>query len=208
MKKTLLSGVALTMALTLPTINVDASSENTNLNSDANVENVAFNYLDVDYQKLQVQESEDTFVFFDSLRDMELYLVHNIPTPTSSSNSFATMAAIGETLVGTEYKNYQWMGYSRFTPSWTKASSYVLNSNETETFTGTVSSKFGSVEAKFVRSYGVSTNIPANSSRYSRLAGWADLTIKRYRVSLPNLSTSYYKNKVTVRNNYVDVKYK
>lgn len=53
MKKTLLSGVALTMALTLPTINVDASSKNTNLKSDANV----------DYQKLQVQESEDTFVF-------------------------------------------------------------------------------------------------------------------------------------------------
>lgn len=112
MKKTLLSGVALTMALTLPTINVDASSKNTNLKSDANV----------DYQKLQVQESEDTFVFFDSPRDMELYLVHNNPTSTSSNNSFVTMAAIGETLVGTEYKNNQWMGYSRFTPSWTKAS--------------------------------------------------------------------------------------
>ena len=50
--------------------------------------------------------------------------------------------------------------------------------------------------------------ISTASSRYTRLAGSANLAIKRYRVSLPNLSASYHKNKVTVRNNYLNVKYR
>lgn len=46
--------------------------------------------------------------------------------------------AIGETLVGTQNKKMQFLGYSKFTPSWTYANSYQLVNNQSETFSSKV----------------------------------------------------------------------
>lgn len=159
----------------------------------------------IDYDNLQITESDGSIIFFDNLEDMETHLDY---IDSINEDPGIVPLAIGETLVGTQYKNKEFLGYSKFTPSWTYASSYVLINNQSETFSSKVNTDWGDVGVSFSKSYGVNTNIPANSNKLSRLGGYADIKIERYKVSLPNVSSSYYKNVAKTTNTYVLVKYK
>lgn len=157
----------------------------------------------IDYDNLQITELDGSIILFDNKEDMEIHLNNSEEVQKDTIGIYA----LGETVVGTQYKSYQFLGYSKFTPSWTKASRYTLTNNQTESFSSKVTTDWGDVSVSFSKSYGVNTSIPADSSRFSKLAGYADLKIERIKVSQPNLSSSYYKTKVTKTNTYVAVRY-
>lgn len=156
----------------------------------------------VDFENLYIKKSDGSITAFDNIKDMQLHL--NYINSNGYAPEFITLARLGHRLIGTQYKYRVFSGYSKFTPFWTKASLYTLTNNQSESFSSTTNTDWGSINFSFSKSYGVSTNIPADSTRYSRLAGYADLKIERYYVSLPNLHNGYYKTEVTVQNIYID----
>lgn len=157
----------------------------------------------IDLENLEILETDGSLTIFDNAEDMENYLNYM----ESIDDTYTTMAKVGETVVGTQYKKMQFISYSKYTPDWTKASSYTLKKGNTYSFSSKIKSKWGNVSVSFSRKHGVNTNIPANSKKFSKLAGYADLKIQRIKVTLPTVPT-FYKTKVTKTNTYIKVKYK
>lgn len=155
----------------------------------------------IDYNNFQVYNSDGSITVYDNLQDMQRDLNFN--------NRFLTAKAFapGEKLVSTQKKDKVFLGYSKYTKTWTKASSYTLL--KSETFSTGFTTKWDSkVNISYSISSGINTTIPANKKKFSKVAGYADITVKRYKVTQPNLSSSFYKNKVTYRDRYTKVKYK
>jgi len=174
----------------------------------------------VDFNNLSVTELDGSVTLYNTLEEMQIDLTYSqtpkIPKrPLTEKPRFpgaeedtVTTAALGETYIGTKYYDMKFMGNSQYTPNWAYASSYVLNAAEDDHFEATFTTPYGEITSGFSRSYGVQTTIPANKKKFSKLSGYADLKIKTWRVSKPNVSISYYKNKVTKLNTYVKVRYK
>ena len=160
----------------------------------------------IDYETLSIQESIDSITFFDNIDDMSMY-VSSITQSNSDVIGTEPMSAVGKTLIGTEYKNYQFMGYSKYTKDWQKNSQYTTTKGESQTYSTKVTTKWGDVTASFNFSEGVTRTIPADATRWSRLAGYADLKIQRFKSSGHNFGT-IYTTKVTKLNLYTAVKYK
>ncbi len=73
----------------------------------------------VDYENLVIQEIDGSILSFDNLRDMEIY-VNPLKQIDNSGESIIRPNAYPETVVGTDYKYYQFMGYSMYTKDWQK----------------------------------------------------------------------------------------
>ncbi len=86
-----------------------------------------------------------------------------------------------DTVVSTTRKNKVWVGYHSGTPNWTKASSYTVSASTDFNVAGTYTYEGISVNIGFKYTQTVSTIIPANSSRYSRLGVRADYTFKKIK---------------------------
>lgn len=95
-------------------------------------------------------------------------------------------------VVGTSYKYHVFTAYHDLFPDWSKVSSYTVSN----TYTVQKSSSFiyNGFNIGYTVSYSQtgSKTIPADSSRYSRLAYYADLKIIEYK-SVPAIKLSYYK---------------
>lgn len=165
-----------------------------------------FEYI-VDYENLFMQEFDGSITYFDSIEDMEAYLNPSYGFNSSDNLGLQPMSAVGKTLIGTEYKNFQFMGYSKFTKDWQKNSQYTTSKGESQTFSKKITTKWGDVSASFSYTEGVTRTIPADATRWSRLAGYADLKIERFKSSGHNFGT-IYTTKVTKRAVYTDVRYK
>lgn len=160
----------------------------------------------IDYDNLQIQETDGSIISFDSLSDMEKY-VNAFEQPQKDNESIIQPLAFGETIVGTEYKYFQFMGYSKFTTDWQKNSSYTVSQGESQTYSNKVTTQWGDVSVSYSHSEGVSRTIPADANKWSRLAGYADLKIERIKTTQPSFGT-LYTTKTTKLNLYTDVKYK
>ena len=156
----------------------------------------------IDYENLQITETNGSIILFDNLDDMETYL-KALETP--QKDKMGTYA-FGQTIVDTKYKYFEFMGYSKYTPQWCKCSAYSVSSSDTETFSHKVSTDWGDVTASFSYSNGVSRTISANQTRWSKLAGFADLKIERIKTTQPSFGT-LYSTRVTTLNSYIAVKY-
>ncbi|QTD40522.1 hypothetical protein [Sporosarcina sp. Te-1] len=137
---------------------------------------------------------------------MEKY-VKAFEQPEESNESIIQPLVFGETLIGTEYKYFEFMGYSKYTKDWQKNSHYTTTKGESQTFSNKVTTTWGDVSVSYSHSEGVTRTIPADASRWSRLAGYADLKIERFKITQPSFGT-IYTTKVTKLNLYTDVKYK
>ena len=160
----------------------------------------------IDYETLSIQESIDSITFFDNIDDMSMY-VSIIKTSNSDVIGTEPMSAVGKTLIGTQYKDFYFMGYSKYTPDWQRNKEYTVSKGDGQTYSTKVNTKWGDVSASFTLSEGVSRTISADNTRWSRLAGYADLKIQRFKSSGHNFGT-IYTTKVTKLNLYTDVKYK
>lgn len=158
----------------------------------------------IDYDNLQITETDGSTLNFDNIDDMKIYLdTFTFKKPEKDS---VEPYVFGETIVGTEYKNYQFMGYSKFTTEWAKPSSYTTVSSQSESFSQKVSTTWGDITASYSESKGVNRTIPADPKRWSRLAGYADLKIVRTKITQPSFGT-IYTTKATKVNSYIAVKY-
>lgn len=173
----------------------------------------------IDYENLYIVEADGSILNFDNISDMKKYVAafENLPKndlKKSSDNlqlsdvdgGFQT-AVFGETIIGTEYKYYQFMGYSKFTPDWAKVNPYTVLTSHSQSFSQKISTKWGDTTASYTQSYGVNRTIPADAKRWSRLAGYADLKIVRKKITQPSFGT-IYTTKATKTNSYTAVKYK
>ncbi|HIZ53811.1 MAG TPA: hypothetical protein IAA20_07715 [Candidatus Enterococcus avicola] len=157
----------------------------------------------IDYDNLQITETDGSTLNFDNIDDMKIY-VANFKKPQKDG---VEPYVYGKTIVGTQYKNYQFMGYSKYTKEWAKPSAYTTQSSDSQTFSHKISTKWGDTTASYSQSKGVSRTIPANKKKWSRLAGYADLKIVRHKITQPSFGT-IYTTKVTKLNSYIAVKYK
>lgn len=78
----------------------------------------------VDFENLYIKKSDGSITAFDNIKEMRLHL--NYINSNGYAPEFTTLARLGHRLIGTQYKNKVFSGYSKFTPFWTKASLYIL----------------------------------------------------------------------------------
>lgn len=157
----------------------------------------------IDYENLQITESNGSMILFDNLEDMNTYVaaLENLQKDKIGTYVF------GETIVDTQYKYYQFMGYSKHTAEWCQCTDYTVLSSQSETFSHKVTTDWGDVTASFSYSSGVNRKIDADKSRWSKLAGYADLKIERVKITQPSFGT-LYTTRVKTTNKYLAVRYK
>lgn len=155
------------------------------------------------------EENGDTLCFY-SYEDYQGYL--NVMGDT---RNISTRSNVGvtrkDTIIFDKVIPNQWIGYHSATPNWAKASKYTLTTSKTYTASGSVSTDGYSFTVSVSYTQGATTTIPANSSKFSRLAIRADVRVirtKRQLYRYGKLESTYYTNTGADVNRYVVVKYK
>jgi len=136
---------------------------------------------------LQINENE--VLNFFSEEDREFYINQNMNSDTGISTRSTVKTR--DTFISSKRYYGKFLGYSSLTPNWSYASGYILSKGKNVTFTTGYTYEGVSASLTISQSYGVSINIPANSSRSNRLAAKGDVTISKYKVE------AYYGNTVT-----------
>lgn len=160
----------------------------------------------IDYDNLLITEPNGTTLNFDNIDDMKIY-IDTFKKPQNDRGDSIQPYVYGETIIGTEYKYFEFMGYSKYTTDWGQPNAYTTLSSESQTFSHKIATKWGDITASYNQSQGVNRTIPADPKRWSRLAGYADLKIVRTKVTQPSFGTLYF-TKATKLDSYIAVKYK
>lgn len=208
MKKILYSNVLIYLVVTiLLTDNVRANTETLSMESPDDTNFVTDTEEHIVDKNISIVNDEGDEIFFTNIEDKKKYL--------QQQGLKRKTRAIGvsrrtEKMGSNRYK-MKFAGYSNTTPNWTKAKQYRISKNKGVKFGLNASYKGVGVKLGFSKVYGTTIVIPANSKKYSKLAGYQDVTLTKYR-------TIYYQadrriqtiNHVTkkVHANYVKVKYK
>ncbi len=119
---------------------------------------------------------------------------------------------VENTLISVSYPNNVFVGYSSMISTWQKASSYTVSASYTQTATGTYNYDGVSIGLSVSNTAGASYVLQADSTRYSRLGIWADLTVRKYKATqIDNNSgqvlSTWYFGTAQQRNTYVNVVY-
>ncbi len=119
---------------------------------------------------------------------------------------------VENTLISTSYPNNVFIGYSSMIGTWQKASSYTVSASFTQTATGTYTYEGVAIGVSVSNTAGASYVLQADSSRYSRLGIWADLTVRKYKATQIDNNTgqvlsTWYFGTAQQRNTYVKVAY-
>lgn len=117
---------------------------------------------------------------------------------------------VENTLISVSYPNNVFVGYSSMISTWQKASSYTVSASYTQTATGTYNYDGVSIGLSVSNTAGASYVLQADSTRYSRLGIWADLTVRKYKATqIDNNSgqvlSTWYFGTAQQRNTYVNV---
>lgn len=148
-------------------------------------------------------------VFFENEEDKQMYLNEQNKQGTIQPRAVGVSQKV-KTISKKRY-NMKFSGYSNMTPNWSKASKYTIPRNKSLKFS--VGATYGGVKINlsFGKTYGVNTTIKANSKKYSRLAGYQDVTLtKKQRIYYQAGTKIKTVNFVTKKTHakYVKVKYK
>lgn len=85
----------------------------------------------------------------------------------------------------------KFVGYHVVTPSWAKASSYTVNAGLTASASIEYTYKQFTCKLTASKTFGVDTNIPADSSKFSRLGLYGDFLVKHMRTNYHDSSGIY-----------------
>lgn len=148
-------------------------------------------------------------VFFENEEDKQMYINNQNKQGTIQPRAVGVSQKV-KTISKKRY-NMRFSGYSNMTPNWSKASKYTIPANRSLKFS--VGATYGGVNINlsFGKTYGVNTTIKANSKKYSRLAGYQDVTLtKKQRIYYQAGTKIKTVNFVTKKTHakYVKVKYK
>lgn len=105
---------------------------------------------------------------------------------------------------------HKWICYHKSTPTWTKASSYTVNAGTK--CSGSIAATYAGVTftLSLTKTQNVTTTIPADSSRYSRLSLSGDFLVKkmtRFYHDNSGVYDQYDYISYTKLNSYIDVTY-
>ena len=156
---------------------------------------------------IPVQISETETWFFPTEKDYEAYLNHK-----QVSGDIMTCGEYSKTSeVSRQTLKHKFVGYHKLTPSWTKSSSYTIAEGVSSSASLKTSYDGISFTLSLTHTASVSTTIPANSKKYSRLGISGDFLVKHMRTDYFDSSGLYnsynYISKKTLAS-YIDVKYK
>lgn len=157
---------------------------------------------------ISVPVNETEVWVFPTKDDYESYL-EDIKLQENTSD--VTTRAVTEHELSRTTWYHKWICYHWFTPSWTPASVYTLNAGMT--VSGTIGASYGGINfnLSLSRTEGVSTTIPADSSRYSRLSLSGDFLVKkmvRFYSDNSGVYDQYNYISYNVLNSYIDVTYR
>ena len=147
---------------------------------------------------------------FDSYHSYLKYLEDNSNHPgvslyTSGGTDYRS------TLLWSETKNYSWIGYHSLTPNWATASAYHLTATSTYSASGSVQSHGYTIGVTVQYQQSVSTDIPADPSKYSKLGVYADVKVSRYKYDVYEYGTysyTYYVNSAVPLQRYITAVYR
>lgn len=148
-------------------------------------------------------------VFFENEEDKQMYINNQNKQGTIQPRAVGVSQKV-KTISKKRY-NMRFSGYSNMTPNWSKASKYTIPANRSLKFSVGATYSGVNINLSFGKTYGVNTTIKANSKKYSRLAGYQDVTLtKKQRIYYQAGTKIKTVNFVTKKTHakYVKVKYK
>lgn len=161
---------------------------------------------------IEIIAEDGTVIYFPSQKDYDDYVKEEQATIHKSGDISTRAIAFytRSTLISKERKNMLFVGYSKATPDWMMAPFYDIARGTNHKISG--SYKYGglTIDTGFSKSLNVSTRLSADSKRYSKLAGYADITFEKYRIDRYESGTKIstrYELKKKVHNTYLKVKY-
>ena len=139
-------------------------------------------------QIIAVQVSENEIWYFSTPEDYQSYLKHQeSKTPVIQPHGeFTTTQEISR-----QNLKIKFVGYHALTPSWAKASSYTVNAGLTASASIEYTYKQFTCKLTASKTFGVDTNIPADSSKFSRLGLYGDFLVKHMRTNYHDSSGIY-----------------
>lgn len=162
------------------------------------------------FDEYSVVDSNGDEIIFDNEEDYKFYLDYECNS--NKERGYSNGTSWKTQVTSSSRKNNIWVGYHSGTPNWSKASSYTLTKNKTYSVSGSYVYGGGKVNTGFSYSKSVSTKIPANAKKYSRLGVRGDFTFRTIK------TVEYKKGKKTgnvktrkdkIRHNfYIAPKYK
>ena len=158
------------------------SQESTEIQLPTNLSSIDFNTQD---EYSAIDENGDTIIF-ENQEDYDFYIKYENPNKIMSRD-YSTGTTWKTTITNSTNKNKLWVGYHSGTTNWAKASSYTLTKNKTYSVSGSYNYSGTTMNTGFSYSKGISTTIPADSKKYSKLGIWGDFTFR-------TIKTTEYKN--------------
>lgn len=177
--KTLLTSLFFaTLCIIMVNANVVQAEEITDIEPIEEITEVVQVEEDLDQYYKVIQNADGENVYFPTESDYETYL----KTQTSNPNERAIAIHYRETLVSSQRTDMKFVGYNKGTPSWTYASEYELSNGDEVSVSGNYEWNGFSFNLGFTQSYSTTAIIPADKKKLSRLAGYVDVTVKKYKI--------------------------
>lgn len=162
---------------------------------------------DLDQYYKVIQNADGDNVYFPTENDYEVY----IKNQTNNPNQRAIAIHYRETLVSAKRTDMKFVGYNKGTPAWTYADGYELSRGDEVSVSGSYEYSGLTFNLGFTKSYSTTTIIGADNKKLSRLAGYVDVTVRKYKIETIEsgmVLATRYEGKKTIHNKYVLVKYK
>lgn len=170
------------------------------------------------FQPIMAKESAASEPLYEIVDENNVYEFYdkqsydNFKNSMNENNAVARIAGYDYvyTTLWTSRVSKQWIGYHSATPSWSKASQYVLTTSQS--YSASVSYTYKGYNFTFRASYSVSasTTFPADASRYSKLGVRADVTYQRIQCDVYYYGvkqSTYYNNVAIPTSYYISVVY-
>jgi len=166
--------------------------------------------------KFNVVNLEDgSALIFETEKDYQSYLRAKDKTTVKTKLDSTDIQTMGidyvRTPISSEVRYYKWVGYHPGTADWRTADSHTLESGRTFNVSTQVTYKNVSATLSLEYSYSVSSSLPADPTRYSRLGVYADYIVSYSRYDIYEYGTwidTYYVTSATPLDRYVTVVYK
>lgn len=159
-------------------------------------------------EPISVQINENEIWVFPTEDDYNAYLKHQeqLSNSTLRRGEYTTTTEVSRKTL-----KHKFVGYHKLTPVWQKTSYYKIKSGETSEASTSTSFDGISFTLKIKHSMGITTQLNADASRYSRLGLSGDFLVKHMRTNYFDASGLYdtydYISTKTLEK-YLDVKYK
>ncbi|MHC5268341.1 hypothetical protein ACYSNO_04020 [Enterococcus sp. LJL98] len=131
----------------------------------------------VDTNEYSVSVPNGDTLVFNNEEDYNFYLQYEDPN-RKQSRDYSTGTSWKTTITHSEKKNMLWVGYHSGTPSWSPSSGYSISASSSFSVSGSYKYSGTTINIGFSSTNGITTKIPADSKRMSRLGIWGDFTFR------------------------------